>query len=170
MSGPMQPFVFAAVALAVSLGLGVAAAPRGDVSLPEASPVASDIPASLDRPFVLQVGGSATLEGGLWITFGSVMEDSRCPTDVQCVWEGNAEIAIEVGTADEPAVLLRLNTNTGFATEATFRSYTISLIDLQPYPSTAPKTVEPYRASLVVSLLRDGPAATPNASPSAAAS
>ena len=89
---------------------------------------------------------------------------------VQCVWEGNAEIAIEVWTADEPAVLLSLNTNTGFTTEATFRSYTISLIDLRPYPSSASETVEPYRASLVVSLLRDGPAASPNASPSLAAS
>jgi hypothetical protein len=165
MSDPKQSFVLAAVVVAVGLGLGISA-PRGpEVSPPRASPGV----ASLGQPFVLHMGDSAVLEGGIRLMFASVMEDSRCPTDVQCVWEGNAEIAIEVGTADEPAVRLSLNTNPGFATEATFRSYTISLIDLQPYPSTAPKTVEPYRASLVVSPAGDPPPATPNASPSATA-
>jgi len=114
-----------------------------------ASP-ASDAIVPLDRPFALEVGEAAFLEDGLKVVFESVVGDSRCPSDVECVWEGNAEISIAVSQNLETPALLSLNSNPGFATEVTYLSYVVTLIVLEPYPRADSVTGEPYRATLLV--------------------
>ena len=59
--------------------------------------------------FVLKYGEKYTLPNGEVITFTDVIEDSRCPTDVDCVWEGNFKMTIssdnsikEINTNLEP--------------------------------------------------------------------
>ena len=47
----------------------------------------------LDDEFTIRYGHSVTLaRENLAITFKSVLEDSRCPTGAECVWEGNARV------------------------------------------------------------------------------
>jgi hypothetical protein len=67
------------------------------------------------------------------IRFDSVLGDSRCPIDVVCVWEGNAEIAFEL---EEPGGMHRfsLNTHAGFARDTVLAGRAIVLIDVLPYP------------------------------------
>ena len=36
------------------------------------------------------------------ITFRQVREDSRCPTDVKCVWEGDAKVEVVISRAGIP--------------------------------------------------------------------
>ena len=53
----------------------------------------------------LKVGQQKTAKmSGLKIKFLGVTEDSRCPTDVQCVWAGNAKLKFRItsenGTKD----------------------------------------------------------------------
>ena len=55
----------------------------------------------LGRPFAHAVGETVLLEQGLGVSFTSVIGGSRCPSDVVCVREGNAAIAIDVAIADE---------------------------------------------------------------------
>ena len=59
--------------------------------------------------FSLPVGKTASINGnGTKITFKQVKADSRCPTDVTCVWEGDAEIEITVsrpGSPDDTKIL-----------------------------------------------------------------
>ena len=43
----------------------------------------------------VQINKAVTLNG-LKIEFVELVEDSRCPADVQCVWAGNAKIKIRV--------------------------------------------------------------------------
>jgi hypothetical protein len=170
-------FLVAAM-LAVSLGLGTGITlqaegtqtePAADTEIGSSPPtqVTGDAAVQLDKPFALAVDETAVLEGGLSVRFESVIEDSRCPSDVLCVWEGNAEIAIEVATGGEDPASVRLSTNPSFATEATYRSYTIELIGLEPYPRTDPWIDEPYRATMAVRLTGIHPTPTPNPSPSA---
>ena len=53
--------------------------------------------ATVGQPFDLKFGQSADVAGtNLRLTFTRVAGDSRCPTDVVCVWEGDAEIAIRI--------------------------------------------------------------------------
>ena len=52
------------------------------------------------------VGGSVKLSGqGIRISFDRVVEDSRCPGNVVCVWAGKAVIELTVTEADITAVV-----------------------------------------------------------------
>ncbi|MGD2134700.1 MAG: hypothetical protein PVF27_01015 [Gemmatimonadales bacterium] len=45
----------------------------------------------------LRVGEAVTLDGGaITIEFLSVIEDSRCPKSVVCVWQGDGAVELEV--------------------------------------------------------------------------
>ena len=56
-------------------------------------------------PSVVTVGvGEAARLGPLRIRVNRVVEDSRCPAQVQCVWQGRLMVAI---FADDPAALAR---------------------------------------------------------------
>ena len=59
--------------------------------------------------FALAPGQTAEIKrSGTRITFRQVREDSRCPTDVTCVWEGDAKVEVVVsrtGAPDETKIL-----------------------------------------------------------------
>ncbi|PJJ67591.1 hypothetical protein [Chryseobacterium geocarposphaerae] len=78
------------------------------------------------------------------VTFKGISEDSRCPKDVNCVWAGVAVAQVEVmGTATRPMTLNLAsidNKGRNYNTSAEFNGYTISLIDVQPYPGAAEGT------------------------------
>lgn len=116
----------------------------------EPAQLASAAPLPLGEPFTLEEGETAAIAGVLGVRFESVVEDSRCPVDVNCVWAGNAEIVLEVVKDGEEPAFMHLNTLRDRATEANYLEYTIELVDLEPKPRTdAPKEV-PYRAELIV--------------------
>ena len=71
----------------------------------------------------------------IWISFDSLGTDSRCPVNVVCIWEGNAEIFFRMFN-DECNSTYKLNTNPTFAQETILQGYRIELIDLLPYPHT----------------------------------
>jgi hypothetical protein len=68
----------------------------------------------------------------LSVRFVELVEDSRCPTDTQCVWAGNAKIKIRV-TMNGRTHDLSLDTN-GPHQAATAEGYTIKLLSLTPAP------------------------------------
>ena len=68
------------------------------------------------------------------IQFVSLVEDSRCPTDTECVWAGNAKIKIKVSSR-RGSEMFEINTNTG-ARGASFNGYAINLTSLTPAPAT----------------------------------
>lgn len=100
------------------------------------------------RALALGEGEEGSLDD-LVVRFVRVAGDSRCPEDVECVWEGNAEIEVEVRKGGE-AVTLELNTSSGFATRATAFGHAFELVELHPYPKTAADESGVYRATLRV--------------------
>jgi hypothetical protein len=68
----------------------------------------------------------------LSVRFVELVEDSRCPTDTQCVWAGNAKIKIRV-TMNGRTHDLSLDTN-GPHQAATAEGYSIKLLSLTPAP------------------------------------
>jgi hypothetical protein len=76
----------------------------------------------------------AAAKENLTLKFVAILEDSRCPEGVQCVWAGNARIELAVTKTGEDTASLELNTNDRFPIEAQYLGYLITLIDLQPYP------------------------------------
>jgi hypothetical protein len=96
----------------------------------------TSITASLGQAFDIKVGQETTIfSQQLTVKFLSVSEDSRCPQGTNCIWEGNGKVNIELTPTGQPPYVVELNTATSLKSEATYLSYKISLLDLQPYPS-----------------------------------
>lgn len=114
------------------------------------------ITGNVDYPVTVELkhGASRTVDSGLTIRFLSVLNDSRCPIGVQCVWAGNAEIELELtGSVIES---VGLNTGSQFPRTYTFEGYTVTLQDLKPQPSSG-QTVD--EASYIAVLSVDKEAA-----------
>jgi hypothetical protein len=67
--------------------------------------------------------------------FVSVIEDSRCPEDANCVWAGNAKVRIKIGKANGAVKTFELSSNLEPKTVA-FEGYEIKLTNLDPKPRT----------------------------------
>ena len=74
-------------------------------------------------------------EHNLVLRMDSVLNDSRCPSNVQCVWEGNAEVRF-LFTVDSIQTDFVLNTHGGnnFNSDTVIGGYSIKLLNLLPYP------------------------------------
>lgn len=140
----------------VSLGLvcfvlfgGASAADRNT------KPKATTQVARVGRAFKLRAGRQVTLQGEkLRIRFAAVTGDSRCPSDVTCVWAGNAAVRLDVTTNGRSEESLTLNTAKGssFASEAKNQGYKVKLVDLSPYPRSNQKIAAgDYVVTLLVS-------------------
>lgn len=106
--------------------------------------------AQLDEPFTLGVSQAAQVED-LRLIFLRVLEDSRCPVDVVCVWAGNARVELELILAGAGKSRVLLNSLLE-PREASFSGYLIQYIDLKPYPKST-QQIDPraYHLTLVVS-------------------
>ncbi len=105
----------------------------------------------LDEPFTLFVRQKAQV-AELQLQFLGVSQDSRCPVDVECVWAGNAKIALKVSLKDstqETAVTINSHTE---PTAAIYEGFRIEFVDLRPVPrSDRPINPAEYRVTLKVS-------------------
>ena len=75
------------------------------------------------------------------VTFKGMVEDSRCPKDVQCIWAGNATAEVEfMGVATRPRVYqfsTTIDAKKGHFTKQNFNGYEISLVSVTPETTSA---------------------------------
>ena len=89
--------------------------------------------AQTSESFTLKNGKQITAKKSkLKIKFISVIEDSRCPIGVNCVWAGNAKIKITV-TSAQGEKTFEINTEMGPKGDQ-FDGYAINLLSLTPHP------------------------------------
>ncbi|MCF6331820.1 MAG: hypothetical protein L3J11_00935 [Draconibacterium sp.] len=75
------------------------------------------------------------------------INDSRCPSDVICVWQGEADVKIEFELPQTGFVVLSTYDNL----IDTFGTYSFELIDVLPYPiSTKTIKLEDYDVTLKI--------------------
>lgn len=132
----MSRFLLFAAAFIVLLIASAAAAP----------------PHPIGEPFDLIVGESVMVGNeGLKIGFDRVSNDSRCPADAYCVWEGDAEVLAWADAPGEPREDFDLHTNSGYRRETVVGPYVIRLLGLVPYPrSDTPPDPDKYVMTAVV--------------------
>jgi hypothetical protein len=65
------------------------------------APVRGEVPTiPVNTDFDVAIGGMARIQDSpLLVRFDTVTEDSRCPADVECVWEGNATARTTIDSA-----------------------------------------------------------------------
>lgn len=105
--------------------------------------------ASLGSDFILAVGQTVHLTGtSTTITFEAVPQDSRCPTNVQCVWAGNAEVRLRIATG---ATHADASVNTGVEPHGVATAEVqVDLLEVTPAPVAGDPAIPAgaYRARL----------------------
>lgn len=115
----------------------------------------------LGQEFTLQPGQTVGVEEDLKLTFEGVVEDSRCPSKVNCAWMGRAVLSF-VGQKGQqkPAEFNLITIHSPDKTDRIFfEGYEIWLKAIEPYPELPdqPIPAEAYRATLVVELSTTDP-------------
>ena len=109
----------------------------------------------LGEEFTLAIDGEVVVRDiGLRIEFRDVTGDSRCPSTVTCVWEGDAAVILAWRFLTESPVVDTLHTT--LDPKAVLRDGTeIRLVRLDPYPELDPIDRGLYTAALTVRVLND---------------
>ena len=103
--------------------------------------------------FTLEVGDRAILDAAHTIVhFVAVAEDSRCPSQAQCVWAGDGAVVLEIAPAAGDAAEDTLHTNPESGPGAvSLAGYELTLLRLDPFPEI-PGDIAPndYLATLAL--------------------
>ncbi len=78
------------------------------------------------------------------------INDSRCPSDVICVWEGKADVKIEIESPQKGTFILSTYSNR----IDTLGNYYFELIDVSPHPiSTQTIELKDYDVTIKINVL-----------------
>ena len=125
----------------------------GSPAEPDLAPDPTVVPATTDM--TLKAGEELAVAGSLVkITFARVLEDSRCPVDVVCVWEGNAVVELGIRVGMGPTFPLQLNSSLQ-PQAANWNQVRLTLLELQPAPrAEVPIQPEDYSVKIRVESVR----------------
>lgn len=107
----------------------------------------------LNSTNVIQHGRTVPFDDGKFtLTFSKLIQDSRCPADVVCVYQGDATIKVGIGSAEKNISELELSLYQNNVPQKLLNRYFIKLADLQPYPLSDKKILESdYIATILIS-------------------
>lgn len=106
----------------------------------------------LDNSIIIAQGDCAgDVQSKIYICLDSVLNDSRCPRGVQCIWEGNAEARFRFVNSDDAPVFFNLNTHLGFTNDTIIGGYKFTLKAITPYPGSI-EILKPrvYKAEILI--------------------
>ncbi|MCR4274848.1 MAG: hypothetical protein NUW02_02245 [Candidatus Campbellbacteria bacterium] len=84
-------------------------------------------------PAEVALGVGKTGEGaGLSLTLNKVVSDSRCPTDVQCIWAGAVTVDVTLQSGTEKTTVTMVENEQ----PVTFAGYRVSLLSVTPTPKS----------------------------------
>lgn len=81
----------------------------------------------------------------------TVINDSRCPGDVVCIWQGEAVVKIEVKTPQSGTIELSTYDNL----TDTVGSYSFELINVSPYPVST-EIIDPKDYNVTLNIKKSG--------------
>ena len=117
-----------------------------------ANNVFADDTKQLGIPFQMKFNQTATMQD-LKIKIAN-LTDSRCPSDVTCVWQGQAKILVDINKNNQNLGNFSLILNDKNLEAISFDHYSIRLVEVNPYPiSTKRIQLSDYDISLKLSLL-----------------
>ncbi len=121
----------------------------------QSSAFGSPIPIVLtgdESSFVLKMGETADINSDFQITLLKILDDSRCPSDVTCIWEGtvSAEVKIIKDGSSRGNYVIPIGL-AGIESQS-LDGYFIMLYDVKPYPISTHQIIpSEYVATLIVS-------------------
>jgi hypothetical protein len=141
-----------AAAVVVAATLTAACAGDGSVGVRDQG-AGTERRVEFDREFTMAVNEIVVVDDTpVLIFFDRVDGDSRCPTGVTCVWEGNAEVRLEFSSQiAEFAPQARVLNTSLEPRSVSVLGVTVRLVDVAPYPQASGPPIDP--ASYVVRLI-----------------
>ncbi len=112
------------------------------------------IAASFDKSFELAFDQTAFIESdSLSIKFSNVAEDSRCPEGYDCVWQGQAKIAVKILSGNNDLGEINLTSLAGHDSLAheNFNRYSIKLLKVGPPKRDSQLELSDYNVMLLIS-------------------
>ncbi|MFH1401962.1 MAG: hypothetical protein ABIG40_03315 [Parcubacteria group bacterium] len=110
---------------------------------------------NLDEEFSLGFGQTAVIEReDLKIRFLDVLSDSRCPSDAQCIWAGEAIVSLSIQKDNQKNLsTYEFTSQVGSSDIQNIEGYFLKLVSVNPYPVST-KTIEKsdYTLTLFVSI------------------
>ncbi|TBN03325.1 hypothetical protein EYD45_09970 [Hyunsoonleella flava] len=104
----------------------------------------------IDNDLIINYNGCVNLSDTKFTICLDSIQDSRCPTGLVCVWEGDAATYFSLDNGQN-IKSITLHTNTIFQQDTLIDGLRIKLLDVSPYPD---KNVEPdiskYKARIEV--------------------
>jgi hypothetical protein len=100
----------------------------------------------LDEPILIKLHETLSIDN-FDVEFLKI-NDSRCPSDVMCVWEGRASVILRIYNQTQSQTI---TLTTGENTTSYMDSYEINLIDVLPYPVSTHDISEEYVATITIS-------------------
>jgi hypothetical protein len=102
---------------------------------------------------VLAIGESIALpQKALTLTFEAVVEDSRCPTGVECIWEGDAAVRLRLDESEKARATHVLHTSSRFQQAFEHGELLVRLVNVAPHPTVdAPVRQQDYRITVTSS-------------------
>ncbi len=89
--------------------------------------------ANIDTEISLNIGESVFInDHGITLKFIDVIDDSRCPSDVECVWEGTVSLMVNIQYNSQNLGNYILNSSN--LHKASFMGYYVKFKVLEPYP------------------------------------
>jgi len=135
-----QPLTVVVIAVAMLAASAIWLFSPGQASTLEGGP-------ALPRSAEMKPGDRALFPDGQYIEFVGMAEDSRCPADAFCIWQGRAVVEFEV--AGEQVLLTFIG---GDTIGEAIAGYVVTIEDVQPYPlASQPTADEDYRVTVTVS-------------------
>lgn len=124
---------------------------------PLATPTPTTVPGpdvAFDEPFQIQVGQTVSVgSADLRFTFFEVSEDSRCPSDVVCIWAGQVVVTVALEDGGDDLYSESLIVGNAEAATKKIGDYTVEAMAVDPYPvSTGTIASADYSLTLKVSL------------------
>ena len=110
-----------------------------------------------ESSFDLKIGETIDINSDFEITLVNILDDSRCPTDVTCIWEGtvSAEIKMIKDGESRGTYVIPIGLADGVESPLIDDFY-VMLYDVKPYPIST-KQIEPseYVATLIISQITE---------------
>jgi hypothetical protein len=127
-------FISLVFLIGVSIGCNIS-----DIILPL---IGDDSLSELGSQFELKINQTTAIESdNIKVKLLNVMNDSRCPSDVQCIWAGQVSILVNVtkNNVNLGDVTLTLGAGNPDLAVKNVGDYTVEVIEVNPYPISTHK-------------------------------
>ncbi len=115
------------------------------------------VQARLDTPTTLAFNKIASVEDEkILVKFGDVTEDSRCPVNVTCVWEGQVTVALNISLDGKESGSISLTSRAGHEklALADIEGYSIRLAKVEPPKTQDEIELSEYIITLIISKIQ----------------